>query len=62
VFLARGVYWVLPNLAQFDVKAQVVNGQAVPGTYLALTMAYAVLYIAMLLVVAAFVFSKRDFK
>jgi len=62
VFLARGVYWVLPNLAQFDVKAQVVHGQAVPGTYLALTMAYAVLYIAMLLVVAAFVFSKRDFK
>ena len=53
---------VLPNLAQFDVKAQVVHGQAVPGTYLALTMAYAVLYIAMLLVVAAFVFSKRDFK
>jgi ABC-type transport system involved in multi-copper enzyme maturation permease subunit len=61
-FLARGVYWVLPNLAQFDVKAQVVHGQAVPGTYLAMTMAYAVLYIAMLLVVAAFVFSKRDFK
>jgi ABC-type transport system involved in multi-copper enzyme maturation permease subunit len=61
-FLARGVYWVLPNLAQFDVKAQVVHGQAVPGTYLAMTMAYGVLYIAMLLVVAVFVFSKRDFK
>ena len=30
--------------------------------YLALTMAYAALYIAMLLVVAVFVFSRRDFK
>jgi ABC-type transport system involved in multi-copper enzyme maturation permease subunit len=61
-FLARGIYWVLPNLAQFDIKSQVVHGQPVPGTYLVLTMAYAVLYITMLLVVAAFVFSKRDFK
>ena len=26
----RGLYWVLPNLAPFDVKAQVVHGQPVP--------------------------------
>jgi ABC-type transport system involved in multi-copper enzyme maturation permease subunit len=60
--LARGVYWVLPNLAQFDVKAQVVHGQTVPGGYLALTMGYAALYISALLVLASFVFSRRDFK
>jgi ABC-type transport system involved in multi-copper enzyme maturation permease subunit len=60
--IARGVYWVLPNLAQFDVKAQVVHGQTVPAAYLALTMGYALLYVAMLLVVACFVFSRRDFK
>ena len=29
--LARGLYWVLPNLAPFDVKAQVVHGQPVAG-------------------------------
>ena len=61
-WVGRALYYVLPNFAAFDIKAQVVHGQAVPGTYLALTMAYAVLYIAMLLVVAVFVFSKRDFK
>jgi ABC-type transport system involved in multi-copper enzyme maturation permease subunit len=61
-FLARGIYWILPNLAQFDVKSQIVHGQAVPATYLVFTTAYAVLYISMLLVVSAFVFSKRDFK
>jgi Cu-processing system permease protein len=60
--IARGVYWVIPNLAQFDVKAQVVHGQTVPAGYLALTMGYALLYVAMLLVVACFVFSRRDFK
>jgi ABC-type transport system involved in multi-copper enzyme maturation permease subunit len=60
--LARGLYWVLPNLAQFDVKAAVVHGQSVPPGYLAVTMGYAACYIAMLLVISMFVFSRRDFK
>jgi len=60
--LARGLYWVLPNLAQFDVKAAVVHGQPVPAGYLALTIAYAAVYITMVLAVSAFVFSRRDFK
>jgi ABC-type transport system involved in multi-copper enzyme maturation permease subunit len=60
--LARGLYWVLPNLAQFDVKAAVVHGQPVPLGYLAVTMGYAACYIAMLLVISMFVFSRRDFK
>src|SRR5204863_2484475 len=28
--LARALYWVLPNLSQFDVKSEVVHGQPVP--------------------------------
>jgi len=60
--LARGLYWVLPNLAQFDVKAQVVHGQPVPFGYLALATAYAMLYVGVLLAAATFIFSRRDFK
>jgi ABC-type transport system involved in multi-copper enzyme maturation permease subunit len=60
--VARTLYWVLPNLAQFDVKADVVHGQSVPLAYVGFTVAYAALYIAMLLVVSVFVFSRRDFK
>jgi ABC-type transport system involved in multi-copper enzyme maturation permease subunit len=60
--LARGLYWVLPNLAQFDVKTAVVHGQPVPLGYLAVTIAYGACYIAMLLVISMFVFSRRDFK
>jgi ABC-type transport system involved in multi-copper enzyme maturation permease subunit len=60
--LARGLYWVLPNLAQFDVKSQVVHGQTVPIGYVALTAGYAALYTAMLLTMAVLVFSRRDFK
>ena len=59
---ARGLYWVLPNLAQFDVKSDVVHGIHVPLGYLAITGAYAALYITMLLTIAALVFSRRDFK
>jgi ABC-type transport system involved in multi-copper enzyme maturation permease subunit len=60
--LARGLYWVLPNLAQFDIKADVVHGQPVPLGYLAVAVAYAACYIAMLLVISMFVFARRDFK
>ena len=60
--LARGLYWVIPNLAQFDVKAQVVHGQTVPFGYIAITSLYAALYIVVLLALAMFIFSRRDFK
>jgi ABC-type transport system involved in multi-copper enzyme maturation permease subunit len=60
--LARAVYWVLPNLAQFDVKDHVVHGVPVPAGYLAAAAGYGVLYIAMLLAVSMFIFSRRDFK
>ena len=60
--LARGLYWILPNLAQFDVKDRVVHGIAVPFGYMTLTFGYAALYIAMLLSLSMYIFSKRDFK
>ncbi len=59
---ARALYYLLPNLAPFDVKAQVVHGMAVPAGYVGLTLAYGVLYIAALLVAAMAIFSRRDFK
>jgi ABC-type transport system involved in multi-copper enzyme maturation permease subunit len=60
--LARVLYHVLPDLSAFDVKTQVVHGLAVPGSYLALTAGYGLLYIAALLVAATVIFSRRDFK
>jgi len=60
--IARSLYWVLPNLAQFDVKSDVVHGVPVPAGYIAMTGVYAALYIATLLAIASLVFSRRDFK
>jgi ABC-type transport system involved in multi-copper enzyme maturation permease subunit len=62
VALARGLYYVLPNLSSFDVNAQVVHGLPVGWRYMAVTSAYGVTYIAILLVISATIFSRRDFK
>jgi Cu-processing system permease protein len=61
-WLARGLYHLLPDLSAFDVKTQVVHGLAVPRGYLALTAGYGVFYIALLLIIAMLIFSRRDFK
>ena len=60
--LTRAMYFVLPNFAAFDVKSQVVHAQAVPASYVALTFTYGLTYIALVLVGAAAIFSRRDFK
>lgn len=60
--LARGVYWLLPNMAAFDVKAQVVHGLPLTSFYMLATIGYGLLYIAAVLLATTFIFSRRDFK
>ena len=62
IWLARGIYHLLPDLSAFDVKLEVVHGLPVPAGYLAATAAYGGAYIVALLVVATLIFSRRDFK
>ena len=62
VWIARACYYVLPDFSRFDVKLAVVHGLPVSGMYLAMTAAYAAMYVAALLFGAAFIFSRRDFK
>ena len=61
-YVARALYYVLPNLAPFDIKAEVVHAQPVSLGYVALTTGYAVAYIGALLLASMFIFSRRDFK
>jgi ABC-type transport system involved in multi-copper enzyme maturation permease subunit len=62
IWLARTLYYALPNLAPFDVKSQVVHAQPVPFGYIALSVGYAGLYVGILLLLATLIFSRRDFK
>jgi len=61
-WLARGLYYVLPNLAPFDIKALVVHGRPVSTGYVLLTAGYGVVYVTFVLVAAMLVFARRDFK
>jgi ABC-type transport system involved in multi-copper enzyme maturation permease subunit len=61
-WLARALYYTLPNLAPFDIKAAVVHGQPVAAGYMLLTLGYAAAYIGVLLVITMTIFARRDFK
>lgn len=60
--LARGLYYLLPNLAPFNVRAEVVYGAPVAASHVGYTLVYAGVYIAALLVAAIAIFRRRDFK
>jgi len=61
-WIARVVYYVIPNLAPFDVKAEVVHGIHVAARHVVYTVAYAALYIGVLLTASVTIFGRRDFK
>ena len=61
-YLARGLYYLLPNFAAFDIKTQVVHALPVPDSYVLTTTLYGLVYITLLLTGAVVVFSRRDFK
>ncbi len=60
--IGRGLYYVLPNFAAFDIKTEVVHALPLEPAYLLYTAGYAALYIALLLVASVMIFARRDFK
>lgn len=60
--VAHGLYWVLPNLAPYDIRGQIVHGQPVTAGYIMLVCGYGVFYASAFLTGAMFIFSRRDFK
>lgn len=60
--VARVLYYVLPNLAPFNVKAEVVHGVPIAADHVLLTLAYALVYVTILLLASIAVFRRRDFK
>jgi len=61
-WLARALYYVLPNLAPFNVRAEVVYGMPVSASHAGFTLLYAAIYIAALLAATVAIFRRRDFK
>jgi ABC-type transport system involved in multi-copper enzyme maturation permease subunit len=55
-----GLVWVLPDLASFNISTQAVHGLEVPPGDAALLTAYGFGYLALLLALSAWIFSRRD--
>lgn len=61
-YVTTALYYVLPNMALFDVKNAVVHGHHVPAGYVATSTLYGLTYITALVAGAVWIFSRRDFK
>lgn len=57
-----GLYYALPNFAAFDIKSNVVHGMVIPWSYLAMTIAYGLTYVTLLVIASVMIFSRRDLK
>jgi Cu-processing system permease protein len=61
-YVARALYYVIPNLAPLNVRAEVVHALPVPLPHMLWAVSSTGLYIAVFLAGAIVVFSRRDFK
>jgi Cu-processing system permease protein len=60
--LLRWISYLLPNFENFDVMGAAAHGRSIPGILIAQNTAYAGLYCAIVLAVAAAIFSQRNLK
>jgi ABC-type transport system involved in multi-copper enzyme maturation permease subunit len=56
------LYYVLPNLQNFNIKGLVVHNLPLPANFILLSFLYSLLYTGILLMLAICIFGQRDFK
>jgi len=63
--LSRGVstflYYLVPNLSNFDIRGEVVHGVGIPHTFFLFSVCYGLIYSAAVILIATLIFRKRDF-
>ena len=59
--LCRGLHALLPNLDRLNVKSAAVHGVALPPGYFAAAVVYGALYTVAVLILACFIFERREF-
>jgi hypothetical protein len=60
--LFAGLYYVLPNLANYSFITPTAHGHSPSPGFVAAVGVYAVVYITVILAIATLVFSRRNFK
>jgi len=61
-WLFTGLYYLLPNLANYSFITPAAHGRAPSAGFVFATALYALVYIAVILSIATLVFSRRNFK
>lgn len=56
----EAVYYIIPNLSNFDIRAEAANGVPVAPGYVLWAMAYGAVYTAVLLIIASLAFQDKD--
>ncbi len=56
----EAVYYIIPNLSNFDIRAEAANGVPVASGYVLWALAYGTVYTAVLLVIASLAFQDKD--
>ncbi len=61
-YAATAIFYLLPNLENFNWKNEVVYGSALPPALIASSVGYFLCYGAAVLIAACLIFSRKDFK
>lgn len=61
-FLLDALYYILPNLDNFNIKGEVVHNIALDPSFIIMSVLYGLLYIGMILFSSVIIFQRRDFK
>ena len=61
-YLTEGMYYLLPNLENFNIRARVVHGLPVDPEEIYFALGYAVCYTVVILILSVIIFERRDFK
>jgi ABC-type transport system involved in multi-copper enzyme maturation permease subunit len=62
LYVTRAIYYVIPNFHNFNAIATAAHGDAIPLALIGQNSLYAVLYVTLLLIASAAVFSRRNLK
>jgi ABC-type transport system involved in multi-copper enzyme maturation permease subunit len=60
LFLVEVLYYVFPNLEKFNIRDLAIHGVAAPFSSFALALAYAIVYIVLLLSASVWIFNKKE--
>ena len=58
--ILEAVYYIVPNLSNFDLAREAANGIAVSGAYVIWVLIYGLMYTTMLLLLASLAFEEKD--